>query len=235
MTLSVRKMDAKSTSFMTTTMHGYGKDIKSLLVLSHYRNINNTFRKTFSSIPYRILSDKSTPIQSKNIRHHNMSQPWLVEEQDRCNYGLQWQQVIATNQAPNVVLGPQNFHYPPEKNVLAVQGQQDQQYIQDFETNIRSSLKDSLVSKLSDCTWTLNVLRLGFKDNRSENPIVIHLCIQTPDYFLDVENNRDFEDTRNNAIKVLEGMNKIISEKKKSSEKYVLLHTHSNLFIGIFN
>ncbi|THV44847.1 hypothetical protein BGAL_0568g00020 [Botrytis galanthina] len=151
-----------------------------------------------------------------------MSQPWLVKEQDRCNYGLRWQQVIATNQAPNDVLGPHNFHYPPEKHVFAVQGQQDQQYIQDFETNIRSSLKDFLVSELSDCTWTLNVLRLGFKDNRSENPIVIHLCIQTPDYFLDAENNRDVENTRNNAIKVLEGMNKIISGKKKSSEKYFI-------------
>ncbi|TGO67792.1 hypothetical protein BELL_0869g00040 [Botrytis elliptica] len=151
-----------------------------------------------------------------------MSHPWLVKEQDRCNYGLQWQQVIATNQAANVVLGPHNFHYPPEKNVFAVYGQQDQQYIQDFETNIRSSLKDFLVSELSDCTWTLNILRLGFENNRSDNPIVLHLFIQTPDYFLDAENNRDIENIKSNAIKVLEGMNKIISQKKKTSEKYFI-------------
>ncbi|KAF5872381.1 uncharacterized protein Bfra_005740ca [Botrytis fragariae] len=142
-----------------------------------------------------------------------MSHPWLVQEQDRCNYGLQWQQVIATNQAPNVVLGPPNFHYPPEKNVFAVQGEQDQQYIQDFETNIRSPIKDFLVSELSDCTWTLNILRLGFENNRCDNPVVMHLFIQKSDYFFDHGNN---------AIKVLEGMEWVIPQNTKSPEKYFI-------------
>ncbi|KAF7947607.1 hypothetical protein EAE96_008689 [Botrytis aclada] len=178
-----------------------------------------------------------------------MSHPWLVQEQDRCNYGLQSQQVIATNQEPNVVLGPHNFFYPPEKNLFAIQGQQDQQYIQDFETNIRSSLKDFLVSELSDCTWTLNIFRLGFKEIRGDNPIVIHLFIHTPDYFLDVgnaenvgnientgvnddiqnihnagniQNTGNIETTGNDAIKVLEGMETVISQNTKTLEKFYI-------------
>ncbi|KAK6598863.1 hypothetical protein H4I96_08067 [Botrytis cinerea] len=71
----------------------------------------------------------------------------------------------------------------PKKSVFAVQGPKDQPYIQDFENNIRLPLQDFLVSRLSDCTWTLNVLRLGFEGNRYDNPIVIHLFVQTPDYF----------------------------------------------------
>ncbi|TEY62571.1 hypothetical protein BOTCAL_0160g00160 [Botryotinia calthae] len=139
-----------------------------------------------------------------------MTHPWLVKEEDRCNYGLKWQEVIATNQAPNVVLGPHRIFYPLKKSVFAVQGQKDQQYIQDFENNIRLPLTDFLVSRLSDCTWTLNVLRIGFEGNRYDNPIVIHIFVQTPDYF---------PDNSDNAIKVLEGMEEIISQNKKTLEK----------------
>ncbi|TGO56321.1 hypothetical protein BCON_0079g00150 [Botryotinia convoluta] len=142
-----------------------------------------------------------------------MSSSWIVPEEDRCQYGLEWQEVIATNQPSNIVLGPPNFHYPPAKKVFAVQVQQDQHYIQNFEINIRSPLKFFLTSQLSDCTWTLNILRLGFENNRCDNPVVMHLFIQKPDYFFD---------NGNNAIKVLEGMERVISQNTKNPEKYFI-------------
>ncbi|KAM0311829.1 hypothetical protein ACHAO8_006871 [Botrytis cinerea] len=109
----------------------------------------------------------------------------------------------------------------PKKSVFAVQGPKDQPYIQDFENNIRLPLQDFLVSRLSDCTWTLNVLRLGFEGNRYDNPIVIHLFVQTPDYF---------PDNADNAIKVLEGIEEVVSQNKKTLEEDVSLYTHFNSF-----
>ncbi|KAM0151269.1 hypothetical protein ACHAPG_008323 [Botrytis cinerea] len=152
-----------------------------------------------------------------------MSHLWLVKEKNRSDYGLKWQEVIATNQAPNVVLGPHSYHYPPKKSVFAVQGPKDQPYIQDFENNICLPLQDFLVSRLSDCTWTLNVLRLGFEGNRYDNPIVIHLFVQTPDYF---------PDNADNAIKVLEGMEEVVFQNKKTLEEEVSLYTHFNSHVA---
>ncbi|KAK8904195.1 hypothetical protein QC760_007623 [Botrytis cinerea] len=109
----------------------------------------------------------------------------------------------------------------PKKSVFAVQGPKDQPYIQDFENNIRLPLQDFLVSRLSDCTWTLNVLRLGFEGNRYDNPIVIHLFVQTPDYF---------PDNADNSIKVLEGIEEVVSQNKKTLEEDVSLYTHFNSY-----
>ena len=99
-------------------MNQYEKDIESFLVPSYYTKINNTFRKTFLSITYRTISDNSTHIQQKNIRRRNMSHLWLVKEKNHSDYGLKWQEVIATNQAPNVVLGPHSYHYPLRRACL---------------------------------------------------------------------------------------------------------------------
>ncbi|THV44046.1 hypothetical protein BGAL_0752g00020 [Botrytis galanthina] len=107
----------------------------------------------------------------------------IIEQKNRYKYGLKWQEVIATNQTQKDILGEDLFRDLPRKKVSAVQGQRDKNYIEYFEKNLRYLLKDFLLSSLSNCSWTLNVLHLGFGDKVYLNPIVIHILIQTPGYF----------------------------------------------------
>lgn len=134
--------------------------------------------------------------------------PWLVKKEDRHKYGLREQEIIATNQKVEDVLitgfAPHPFWYSFHKAISAVNTPEDEQYIQCFENELRLPLKTFLISSLPNCSWILNVLHLGFGADIHANPIVIHVCIQTPHYFT------DNEDT---ALEVVQGMEKIIKEK----------------------
>ncbi|TGO70303.1 hypothetical protein BELL_0733g00010 [Botrytis elliptica] len=144
----------------------------------------------------------------------------IIEERNRHKYGLKWQEVIVTNQTQNDILGEVLFRDLPRKKVSAVQGQRDKNYIEYFENNLRFSLKEFLLSSLSNCSWTLNVLHLGFGDKAYLNPIVIHILIQTPDYFTGNESA---------ALKVLQGMDEIIHTKLNNQK----LETHQQINIDI--
>ncbi|TGO20615.1 hypothetical protein BPAE_0280g00020 [Botrytis paeoniae] len=134
--------------------------------------------------------------------------PWLVKEEDRYKYGLREQEVIATNQKAEDVLVagfvPNPFWHSFQKNIAAVHNPDDEQYIQCFENELRLPLKAFLISSLPNCSWILNVLHLGFGADKYANPIVIHVCIQTPHYFTD---------NKAAALEVVQGMEKIIKEK----------------------
>ncbi|KAF7941811.1 uncharacterized protein EAE97_006648 [Botrytis byssoidea] len=132
---------------------------------------------------------------------------WLVKKEDRHKYGLGEQEIIATSQkakdvlVTGFVLNP--FWHSFQKSIAAVHNPNDEQYIQCFEHELRLPLKTFLVSSLPNCSWILNVLHLGFGADKYANPIVIHVCIQTPHYFTDNEDA---------ALKVVQGMEKIIKE-----------------------
>ena len=134
--------------------------------------------------------------------------PWLVKKEDRYKYGLMNQEIIATNQRAETVLVTGLAHDPSwssiKKNIAAVHTQDDEKFVQCFQKDLRVPLKELLVSSLPNCSWTLNVFHLGFGADKYANPIVIHVCVQTPLYF------KDNEDT---ALGVVQGMENIIKEK----------------------
>lgn len=59
----------------------------------------------------------------------------------------------------------------------------------------------------------MNILYFGFEDNGNENPIIIYILIQEPDYF---KNNQT------TALKVVKGIERIVYEELKGLEEYVL-------------
>ncbi|KAF7950203.1 hypothetical protein EAE96_007494 [Botrytis aclada] len=134
--------------------------------------------------------------------------PWLVKKEDRFKYGLRSQDIIATNQKVEDVIAtgfvPSPFWQSFQKDIAAVNNPDDKQYIQCFENELRLPLKTFLISSLPNCSWILNVLHLGFGADKYANPIVIHVCIQTPHYFTDNEDA---------ALEVIRAMEKIIKEK----------------------
>ncbi|ATZ56395.1 hypothetical protein BCIN_13g02340 [Botrytis cinerea B05.10] len=134
--------------------------------------------------------------------------PWLVKKEDRYKYGLMNQEIIATNQRAETVLVTGLAHDPSwssiKKSIAAVHTQDDEKFVQCFQKDLRVPLKELLVSSLPNCSWTLNVFHLGFGADKYANPIVIHVCVQTPRYF------KDNEDA---ALGVVQGMENIIKEK----------------------
>ncbi|TGO84070.1 hypothetical protein BPOR_0554g00060 [Botrytis porri] len=84
--------------------------------------------------------------------------PWLVKEEDRYKYGLDEQEVIATNQKAEDVLVtgffPNPFWHSFQKSVAAVHKSHNEQYIQCFENELRLPLKDFLISSLPNYNKT---------------------------------------------------------------------------------
>ncbi|APA07453.1 hypothetical protein sscle_03g022230 [Sclerotinia sclerotiorum 1980 UF-70] len=87
------------------------------------------------------------------------------------------QKVIASNQSKDVFLSYSVQGYPPVKNVSA---NYDGKFGILFDRDLRSPLEAVLLSSLTDCSWCMNVLHLGFKSNGYDNPMVIHVLVQIP-------------------------------------------------------
>ncbi|KAF7920403.1 hypothetical protein BELL_1601g00020 [Botrytis elliptica] len=224
MTTSVHPMDARpitSINLSLKPIYNRDKSIKSLFVISSNRFEHNNNQKpleeaTTSTRTNKDNIDNTITIQlqyNKTGSEIMTEPPWIIEEADRCRYGLKEQEVIATNQLHNVILGspdPDSTWSTISKVVSAVHSQNDQQYIQLFETKLRSPLKAFILSLLSKCNWTLNVLHLGFEDNGNKNPIVIHIFIQEPHYF---KNNKTA------ALEIVKGIERIVYKEYKVLEK----------------
>ncbi|CAD6448908.1 baa500c6-e363-4abb-adb8-cc171d8f6ea1-CDS [Sclerotinia trifoliorum] len=119
---------------------------------------------------------------SYNPQKKEMSR--IVEEVDRGLYGLRSQEIIATNQSRDVVLSINSVStFSTKKGIFPVQ---DQQFSKLYNKKFQRPLVAFLLSSIPDeYQWTMNVVRLGFKDIPSSNPIpiVIHLLIETPGFF----------------------------------------------------
>ncbi|TGO45395.1 hypothetical protein BCON_0397g00050 [Botryotinia convoluta] len=219
--MAVHPTDTKTISFRSMSVRNQDVDKRPSSVSSQSRIEPKTFNHNQKKILHTNI--QQTPINTSTTQ--NMS-PWLVKEEDRYKYGLSEQEVIATNQKAEDVLVtgfvPNPFWHSFQKSVAAVHNPDDEQYIQCFENELRLPLKTFLISSLPNCSWILNVLHLGFGADKYANPIVIHVCIQTPHYFT---NNKAA------ALKVVQGMEKIIKEKLDNQKYENDIHEKFNIDI----
>ncbi|KAJ8058476.1 hypothetical protein OCU04_012664 [Sclerotinia nivalis] len=195
-------MDTKHISFPSTLLHRYDVNIKSPRIGPG--KINNTSTHKIPKLLHRILATTITP-QSEDTQHRVMS--LIVEENDRGGYGLRMQKVIASNQSKDIFLRHSSHGYPPDKNVSAIH---DRKFGIFFDRELRSPLEALLLSSLPDCSWSMNVLHLGFKSNGYDNPMVIHVLIQMPGYF-------DGKEIA--AANLLKDMEEVINKKQETLEK----------------
>ncbi|KAF5870603.1 uncharacterized protein Bfra_009992 [Botrytis fragariae] len=207
--MAVHPTDTKTISFRSMSVHKQDVDKRPSSVPFQSRIEPKTFNHNQKKILHTDI--QQTPINTSTTQ--NMS-PWLVNEEDRHKYGLRGQEVIATSQKAEDVLVtgfvPNPFWHSFQKSVAAVHTADDEQYIQCFENELRLPLKAFLISSLPNCSWILNVLHLGFGADKYANPIVIHVCVQTPHYFTS---------HKVAALEVVQGMEKIIKE-KLDNQKY---------------
>ncbi|THV44166.1 hypothetical protein BGAL_0713g00020 [Botrytis galanthina] len=200
--MAVHPSDANTMSFESMSVRKQDVDKRASSVPSQSR----TKPEHFNHYQRKKLYKKIHKTPTSTSKSQKMS-PWLIKKQDRSKYGLRDQEIIATNQKAEDVLVtgfvPNPFWHSFRKDVTAVHTPDDEQYIQCFENELRLPLKTFLISSLPRCSWILNVLHLGFGADKYANPIVIHVCIQTPHYFTDNEDA---------ALKVIQGMEKIIKE-----------------------
>jgi hypothetical protein len=100
-----------------------------------------------------------------------MAHKYLVPEDYRHLYGMKGLVVFASSHPLDpACLCDFPSTYTPQKAIFAL-GETDRQFVQVFE----DKLHDKFVSVLPDCTWGLNVFRLGFELESVKNPITIHL------------------------------------------------------------
>lgn len=100
-----------------------------------------------------------------------------VRQDHRYRYGCSSMEVLATNQPTEMCLFDSSATtFPVAKIAFTVQNRE-------FEELFNAKIKTVIVQLLlrpsipSECTWTLHVLRLGFHQRQTDNPIVVHLCV----------------------------------------------------------
>ncbi|TEY43603.1 hypothetical protein BOTCAL_0368g00020 [Botryotinia calthae] len=200
--MAVHPNDAKTMSFRSMSVRKLDVDKRASSVPSQSKIEPQHFNHYQRKELHKIHETPTTKSKTQSMS------PWLVKKEDRYKYGLRNQEIIATNQRAEAILVTGLAHDSSwssmKKNVAAVHKQDDEQFVQCFQKELRVPLKEFLVSSLPNCSWTLNVFHLGFGADKYADPIVIHVCVQTPLYF------KDNEDA---ALGVVQGMENIIKEK----------------------
>lgn len=108
--------------------------------------------------------------------HHH---EYLVQQERRLLYGMRGLEVCASSHpSDSSCLYTRRSTYTPHKSIFAI-GTTDLElwFAKIYEENLHDNFVSAIQTSLPDCSWGLNVLRLGFEPECLENPITVHITV----------------------------------------------------------